>query len=79
MAMKILKAGLSPVGALLGLNLFGKKKAPAPAPVADTPVMPLPDDQAIAAAKKRSIAQQLQRGGRSSTILTGDSTDLLGG
>jgi hypothetical protein len=66
---------LSPVAGLLGA--FDSKKAAAPAPTDTTPVMPLPDDAAIAAAKKRSIASQLQRGGRDSTILTDGST--LGG
>lgn len=66
--------GLS--GLLLG---SGKKKAAAPAPVAEAPkVMPLPDDEAVRRAKKQSILRQMGRGGRQSTMLTGDG-DKLGG
>jgi hypothetical protein len=58
---------------LLGGSLLNSKKTPAPAPTPATPaVMPTPDDEAIRAARRRSIVQQLSRGGRSSTILTGD-------
>ena len=35
--------------------------------------IPTGDDQAIRRQRKRSIARQLARGGRSSTILTGES------
>lgn len=75
MAKKILKVVLSPLGAALGI-MGGKKKAPEPekGPV----VMPLADDEAVRRAKKRSIIEQMGRGGRSSTLLTGDS-DSLGG
>jgi hypothetical protein len=67
MAKKILSAPLK----LLGI---GKKKAGVEvAP----PVMPVADDEAIRRAKRRSIAKQLGRGGRSSTLLT--DSDSLGG
>lgn len=68
-------------------GLFGNDSPPvtaAPAPVTpkvEAPtVMPTPDDQAVTAAKKKSIAAQLQRQGRASTILsqTGNA-DALGG
>ena len=69
-------------------GLLGSDKTPAAAaaatPVAPTveppPVMPTPDDQTVQAAKKKSIAAQLQRQGRASTILsqTGNA-DALGG
>lgn len=64
-------------------GLFGGGKqaaAPAPAPVVAKPtVMPTPDDAAIAAAKKKSIAAIVNRQGRASTILSGDSgSDPLG-
>lgn len=69
-----------PAGALAGgtaglLDSFGKKKSSAAAtgPI----VMPLADDEAVARAKRLSIAQQLARGGRSSTILSDQQT--LGG
>lgn len=60
--------------------LGGKKKAAAtPAPTAGPLVMPLADDEKIKAAKRRSVAAQLQRGGRSSTILSGSPSETLGG
>jgi hypothetical protein len=40
--------------------------------------MPLPDDAAAQAARRRSIAEQRQRAGRASTILT-DTSQKLGG
>jgi hypothetical protein len=51
------------VGGILGLKK--KKKA-----VDDTPVMPIADDEEIRREKRRSLARQLGRGGRRSTILT---------
>ena len=58
-------------------------KAPKPtavaAPVLEAPVvMPLPDDQAAQAAKRRSIAAQVVRRGRASTILSDSSSETLG-
>ena len=49
----------------------------APAPV---PVMPIPDDDAVKAAKKKATQLQQRRKGRLSTILseTGDITTLGG-
>ncbi len=48
-------------------------QAPAAAPtVAPVPTMPVADDKAVEEAKRRSIASQLARQGRASTILTGD-------
>ena len=79
MAKRIVKGALSMGGLALGLKagkaLFGggKKKA---AEVPD-PVMPIADDVAIKAARKKSIIKQMGRGGRSSTILT--DGDSLGG
>ena len=55
-------------------KMFGLKKPK----VAPTPVMPLADDEEIRRAKRVSIARQLGRGGRRSTILT-DYSDSLGG
>jgi hypothetical protein len=44
------------------------------------PVMPTADDEATARAKRRSIASQMRRRGRQSTILTDPaSTEPLGG
>lgn len=43
-------------------------------------VMPTPDDQAVRAARRRSITQQLLRRGRASTIMSADVTsEPLGG
>lgn len=67
-------------GGLLG-NLFGKG-ASMPAPVVEKPaVMPTPDDEAVRNAKRRSLAEQMQRKGRQGTILTdgADAADVLGG
>lgn len=67
-----------------GLGLGQPQPAPAenpqPAPVVTPPpVMPVPDDEAMAQARKRSIAEQTKRRGRASTILTsGPGGDTLG-
>lgn len=43
------------------------------------PVIPAANDEAVRRARERSIASQLRRRGRSSTILTqSDATDTLG-
>lgn len=62
------------IGGLLGIGGKKKKKAADPAPA---PVMPLPDDDVIAKAKKRSLIMQMGRSGRDSTILS--TSDTLGG
>lgn len=89
MANKIIKGATALGGIALGIkgikSLTGKKKAaadpvvetPAPAPV--EPTMPVADDVAVQAAKKRSLIRQIGRGGRSSTILTDTSGSTLGG
>ena len=76
MAKKILNiATFGLAGALFGKS--GKKKeAPAPAPAGPT-IMPLPDDERVRLAKKRSIIAQMSRRGRDSTILV--PGDRLGG
>jgi len=51
-----------------------------PAPAVPAPaVMPTPDDEAVKAAKRKSIAMQMSRSGRDSTILTPPGGDKLGG
>lgn len=79
MAKKILKGvgslALGTVGAALGIGGKKKAKAPEPGPV----VMPLADDEAVMKARKRSIAEQMKRGGRTSTILTDGTGNNLGG
>lgn len=78
MAKKLLNvATFGLAGALL--KPFGKdKKKEAPAPEAAPQVMPLADDDSVLRARKRSLAAQMKRGGRSSTMLSSDS-DKLGG
>lgn len=65
-----------------GLVGFGASKLMAPKPTAAAPVqapkvMPMADDDEVARAKRASMMQQRQRGGRTSTMLTSDS-DTLG-
>lgn len=72
MAAAILPSVLGGVGGLVG-SLLKKKSHAAPAPTPGPIVMPIADDEAVRLAKKRSIAQQVGRGGRSSTILSADS------
>ena len=47
--------------------------------ITSPPVMPTPDDAAVKAAKRRSIAEQIRRRGRASTILESNQTETLGG
>lgn len=62
---------LSFAGPSVGNSIVPKKPVVAP-------VMPMPDPDAIAAAKKRATIQAANQTGRDSTILT-SSTDKLGG
>lgn len=62
-------------------GLFIKDEAPLPAApsVSATPTMPVPDDEAAKAAKRRSTLAQRRRSGRSSTILSDPTqSDTLG-
>lgn len=69
-------AGLSAVQMISSMG----KKAPSAPTIAAPTVMPAPDDEATKDAKRRSLAGQLQRKGRQSTILSDPvSSDLLGG
>lgn len=54
-------------------SLFGGKPK-APPPIKPPAVMPLPDDEAIAKARKAKLAQMVQRTGRASTMLTDRET-----
>ena len=56
-------------------GLFSKPKIETPAAVAPAAVMPLPDDEAVKAAKKKSTQLQQRRKGRQSTVLT-DTGDI---
>jgi len=82
MAKKVLKgvgkvAGAIGVGSVVKSLIGGKKKKDAPVE-APEPVMPIADDEAVREARRRSIAAQMGRGGRQSTILSDDSTKLGG-
>jgi len=67
---------VSAVGSLLGGFGAAKgatQKAPAPAPIPEPKepaVMPLPNDQAAAAARRKQIASIQGRSGRESTFLS---------
>jgi hypothetical protein len=67
---------LAPMTGMLG----DKSSTQAPTMTPPT-VMPVPDDQAVQQAKRRSIAAQMARRGRASTILTDSqsSGETLGG
>jgi hypothetical protein len=61
-------------GAIGGTILGGAMNKPPPA-IQAPPVMPTPDDEAVKRARRRSLAAQLGRRGRQSTILSqGDDT-----
>lgn len=68
--------GVSAVSSLAGM---GKKDSPAPPPVAPPTPMPDADSQKVAAARRRSTVEQIQRQGRESTILTQAADEKLGG
>lgn len=59
-------------------GLFKAPKAPVVPPPAP---MPVPNDEAVVAAKKKTVSAARTRGGRQSTILTdfGQAGDKLGG
>jgi hypothetical protein len=60
-------------------GLFGGKSQSAAPPVTEpVPLMPLPDDQTVKKAKRKSLASQAARRGRASTIFTNEQ-DMLGG
>ena len=80
MSKKIFKgvakiAGGTLLGATVSKVIGGKKKAPAQADPRQT-VMPMPDDEEVRRARRRSTARQMGRGGRLSTILTEGSETL---
>ena len=77
---KTMNVMMDPIrSALFGGGDSAPSAAAAPAVTPPTP-MPTPDDAAIKAAKRRSIADQQRRQGRASTILTDTgTTDALGG
>lgn len=77
-AIKTIGKGIGKIFPYGGIGILSKaldKKKSKPQP---SPVMPFSDDEAVRKKRQRSIAEQLQRGGRTSTILTNDSEKLGG-
>lgn len=75
---------LAAFGSILGggaslVSAMGKKDSPAPPPVAPPVPMPDADSTKVAAARRRSTVEQMQRQGRESTILTQATEEKLGG
>lgn len=69
----------SVAGTLASTALTPRARGMARPSVSPVPVMPLPDDLNVQRAKRRSIAAQISRRGRASTILTSDGlSDKLG-
>jgi hypothetical protein len=72
----------SAIGGTLLSSVLNKQKdsGPAAPTVQQAPTMPLPDDQAVQNARRRSIQQQISRRGRASTILSdnGAGVETLG-
>jgi len=79
-----------PMGAAIGAAVVGSilssamaPSAPAAPPLAKTPTMPTMDSAAVAQSAKASVAAQMKRQGRASTILSDvsktDSSQKLGG
>lgn len=67
------------VTSLLGVSTNIPKIELPPAPAVEPPKpMPTPNDADVRTAKRRSIAEQTQRRGRASTILTAEAGDTLG-
>ena len=82
----ILPSLLGGLGAsMIGSMLKDDAPAPAPAPAAVIPevepptTMPSPNGRESKAAARRSMAQQMSRRGRASTILTDNADAKLGG
>ncbi len=74
--MSVVGKALGSVASVLTGALGLKPKTPK---IPKTPVMPMADDLAVEAARKRSIAAIRSRSGRASTILSDDSNESLGG
>lgn len=73
-------AGATVLSGMMNQNQSAAAAPAAPATTAPT-AMPTPGDAATKAAERASIAEQLRRRGRASTILTDQAgtTDKLGG
>lgn len=67
------------MGKLFDMILGGNEPATPAAPAVESPpIMPIPDENAMKEARRRSVAAQLRRRGRSSTILTEASDPVTG-
>lgn len=64
------------LGSILG---GGSRETPAPPKVSEPTVMPMADSEAVKQSKRKSIATQIARRGRASTILTNPDSETLGG
>lgn len=76
--VSLASGGLFGVAGKVASKALGKSKSAEPPPAPSQPiVMPTTDDEEVRRARRRAIAERMQRGGRSSTILT--DQDTLGG
>ena len=70
LALALIGGGAS---AVVG-SVLNKSKSPSmPAEPTPPTIMPIADSVEVATARKKSLLAQTQRGGRASTILSGDS------
>lgn len=76
-ALPAIAAGVSIISGVKTLFTKAPKSEAAPA-VSEPTVMPTEDSAMVAEAKRRSLAAQVARGGRDSTVLT-DSDSFGGG
>jgi len=76
-ALPVIASGMSILGT--AKSLFSGGKESAPPPIAPPTPMPTADDSKVKAARSRSIADQMVRQGRESTILTQGTEEKLGG
>lgn len=75
---KVISFAINPLGTIIGGSLFGGGKKKAAAMEKAEPVMPIPDQAAVTAAKKQELIRRQARGsGRASTILS-DNSETLG-
>lgn len=77
-AIPYLAAAGSVASVASAVGAFGGRKSAAPPAFEKSAVMPTPDDEAIKRARQRSIAAQLSRSGRQSTILSQPDSEFLG-
>ena len=73
----LMAIGTAISGATSLMGMLDKPDKAAPPPL--EPPTPMPDEEALKKARRRSISAQLGRRGRQSTILTDTGGDALGG